>query len=278
MVNHKENLKCPPVVLVLSGLDPTGSAGLITDVRVLTMLGCHPCGVVTCETVQSSKGVQRIQPASPDIFAEQLNALLDDLSLDAVKIGAIASVETIEILGKVLSRIPGIPVVLDPVFESSSGVKFLDMDGMRAMSGELLGKVFIATPNISELGAPAGFDVDQSDDEMILGCAGGWFDAGVSNLLVTGIRLGDEIENRLICHVPDKDPEVKSFVHPFHNVGEIHGTGCILSSAITGYLAKGEELNDAVKVACEFVSPLIGSARKFGSGAGFWVQAGRIEI
>ncbi|MCK4720191.1 bifunctional hydroxymethylpyrimidine kinase/phosphomethylpyrimidine kinase, partial [bacterium] len=117
-----------------------------------------------------------------------------------------------------------------------------------------------------------------SDDEMILGCAGGWFDAGVSNLLVTGIRLGDEIENRLICHVPDKDPEVKSFVHPFHNVGEIHGTGCILSSAITGYLAKGEELNDAVKVACEFVSPLIGSARKFGSGAGFWVQAGRIEI
>jgi hydroxymethylpyrimidine/phosphomethylpyrimidine kinase len=235
----KENSKSPHVVLVVSGLDPTGSAGLIADVRVLTMLGCHPCGIVTCETVQSSKGVQRIQPVTSDIFAEQLNALLDDLTLDAVKIGAIASVETIEILGKVLSRIPGIPVVLDPVFESSSGVKFLDMDGMKAMSEELLEKVTIATPNIGELGAPAGFDVDQSDNEMILGCAGGWFDAGVRNLLVTGIRVGDEIEDRLISHVPDKDPEVKSFVHPFHNVGEVHGTGCILSSAIAGYLAKG---------------------------------------
>lgn len=278
MENHKDNLKCPPVVLVVSGLDPTGSAGLIADVRVLTMLGCHPCGVVTCETVQSSKGVLRIQPASPGIFSEQLNALLDDLTLDAIKIGAIASVETIEILGNVLSRIPGIPVVLDPVFESSSGMKFLDMDGLKAMSWELLEKVFIATPNIGEIGAPAGFVVDQSDDEMILGCAGGWFDTGVRNLLVTGIRVGDEIENRLICHVPDKDPEVKSFVHTFHNVGEVHGTGCILSSAIAGYLAKGEELNDAVKKACEFVSGLIGGARKFGSGAGFWVQADRIEI
>jgi hydroxymethylpyrimidine/phosphomethylpyrimidine kinase len=163
----------PPVVIVASGFDPTGSAGLIADVRVLTSLGCHPCGVVTCQTVQSSKGLTSICPSDAEFLSSQFDALLDDITPSAVKIGALASTETIIALSKALERIPKIPIVLDPVFAPTKGPPFLNFDGMRAMSIELMPRVTLATPNISELGAPAGMQVDQADDEMIMGCAGG---------------------------------------------------------------------------------------------------------
>jgi hydroxymethylpyrimidine/phosphomethylpyrimidine kinase len=260
----------PPIVLVASGFDPTGSAGLIADVRVLTSLGCHPCGAVTCQTVQSSMGLTSICTVDAGLLANQLDALIDDLTISAVKVGALASIETIVVLSKALERIPNVPVVLDPVFAPTKGPAFLDFDGMKAMSIELMPRVTLATPNIGELGAPAGMQVDQADDEMIVGCASGWFMTDVKNILVTGLMRDGEMVDRLMWPMDDDSVEFVDFKHPRLEIGEIHGTGCVLSSAIAGYLAKGEQMKVAIGHGIAFTSDAIAKARKYGSGACFW--------
>jgi hydroxymethylpyrimidine/phosphomethylpyrimidine kinase len=260
----------PPVVLVAGGLDPTGSAGLLADIRVLHSLGCHPCGVVTCETVQSSKGASAVYPASPDLFREQLAALIDDMKIDAIKIGALASTEIIIALANELEKLTGVPIVLDPVFKSTSGTIFLDQTGLGALSQYLLPRTLIATPNIYELGAPAEIDIDPTENRMIYGCATGWFSTGVKSLLVTGLPHGDGIEDRYIEPAWSGKVRVKSFVHPYQDVGEVHGTGCVLSSAIAGFIAKREELLNAVEKASDFTSKLIENSVKIGNGSAFW--------
>ncbi|MCX6646823.1 MAG: hydroxymethylpyrimidine/phosphomethylpyrimidine kinase [bacterium] len=262
----------PPVVLVAGGLDPTGSAGLLADARVLHSLGCHPCGIVTCETVQSSKGVSAVYPASPGLFREQLAALIDDIKIDAIKIGALASPEIIMVLGNELEKLPGVPIVLDPVFKSTSGTVFLDQAGMGPLAQYILPKTLIATPNVYELGAPAEIDIDPTEDRMILGCATGWLSTGVKSLLVTGLPHGDGIEDRYIEPAWSGKVRVKSFTHPYYNVGEVHGTGCVLSSAIAGFIAQREDVLKAVEKASEYASNLIANAARFGKGSAFWVE------
>jgi len=272
--NHRlsDSNPIPPVVLAASGLDPTGSAGLIADIRVIAALGCHPCGVITCETVQSSRGLTHIRPSEPGLLEEQLLALVEDLPIRAVKIGAVASVEVIEVLARILRKMPETPVVLDPVFAPTVGPAFLDLDGMRAMSMHLLPHTLIATPNAKELGTPAGLEVDPSNGEMILGCADGWFGTGVKSLLVTGLVLDGRMVDRFFRSSGGQEIITTDITHPRHDVGEVHGTGCVLSSAIAAFLAKGEQLASAVERAVEFTCSMIGSARKLGEGAAFGIE------
>ena len=268
--NDRGDSSVPPVVLAASGLDPTGSAGLLADVRVLQSLGCHPCGVVTLETVQTSRGLTEFRPTDPELFHEQLSAIMDDVNVAAVKIGALGSRKVIEILCRELKRVPKVPVVLDPVFAPSLGTAFLDRDGMKAMSRDLLEHVFLATPNLSELGAPAGLVVREEDDEMMIQCASGWIEAGVKNVLVTGLRGEGVMVDRLIS-MPGGQVDARDFSHREQKVGEVHGTGCVLSSAIAAYLALGEDLPTAIEKAGEYVSKAVERAQRFGDGALFWV-------
>ena len=263
--------KRPPVVLIAAGFDPTGSAGILADTRVLHSLGCHPCGVVTCETVQSSRGIKAVYPASPGLLHEQLATLIGDMKIDAVKIGALGSAETIMVLGKELEKLTGVPIVLDPIFKSTSGAAFLDENGMGALAEYILPRTLIATPNVWELGAPGGVDIDPTEDSMILGCATGWFSTGVRSLLVTGLPHGDGMEDRYIEPAWAGKVRVRSFTHPYHDVGEVHGTGCVLSSAIAGYVSQGEEVQEAVEKASQYVSKVIERAAKFGKGSAYWV-------
>jgi len=269
--NSRISPKNPPVVLAVSGFDPTGSAGLLADIRILNALGCYPCGVVTCETVQTSRGVSGIVPSDPEVFREQLTALIGDIRINAVKIGALASVEIIEILGRVLKEIPGVPVVLDPVFEPTRGPKFIDPNGMRAMSTHLLKQTLIATPNVHELGFPAELEVDPNDDEAITGCSMGWLSAGVETLLVTGLQRGDRIVDRFIRLGMEGQPRIDDLAHDYIDSVEIHGTGCVLSAAIAGYIASGEKLRHAVMKASEFTAGVVGNSLSLGDGARFWL-------
>jgi hydroxymethylpyrimidine/phosphomethylpyrimidine kinase len=262
-------------VLAASGLDPTGSAGLLADIRVMSALGCHPCGVVTCETVQSSQGLTETQTADPAFLHKQLYALMSDISIRAAKVGAISSPETAMVLGAAFYKTPYVPVVVDPVLRPSRGPAFLDPEGFKTAMGELLPLASIATPNVHELGALAGTQVNPADDSEILEASKEWLRSGVRALLVTGLRREDRMVDRLIVPAPDDKLDSRDFSHVVHDVGEVHGTGCVLSSAIAAFLAHGLELNEAVKGASEFTIRVIGSARKYGGGAAFWVDAGQ---
>jgi hydroxymethylpyrimidine/phosphomethylpyrimidine kinase len=259
-----------PTVLALSGLDPSGSAGLIADVRVIEGLGCHPCGVVTCQTVQSSKGLIRVEPSEPAIFREQLSILLDDIHPDAVKIGAIASVEIIEIIAEIFAKYKDIPIVLDPVFAPTFGPAFLDLKGVQCLTEKLLPSIYLATPNLHELGVPMGLNLVIPDEAMLGACAGYWLSSGVGNLLVTGLRAGNSISDKLFRQESKGHVIVEECTNTYWDIGEVHGTGCVLSSAIASFIAKGETLSDAVRDASGFTAEVIENAVEIGSGSMFW--------
>ncbi len=261
-----------PVVLAVSGLDPTGSAGILADVRVIASTGCHPCGVVTCETVQTSGGLSHIQPTEPAILHEQLDALLGDIPVHAVKIGALASVETIRTLATILGDLSDIPIVLDPIFKPTHGPPFLDTDCQRALSSMLMPMTLISTPNVSELGIPAGMEVDPADDDLIGAMADAWLDLDLKSLLVTGLERDRQMVDRLYRKTPGREIVSTDFAHPKHPVKDVHGTGCVLSSAIASHLALGAELEDAIRKAIAFTSSVVANAREIGAGSMFWVD------
>lgn len=272
-MNSQFSSSIPPIVLVASGLDPTGSAGIIADIRTITLIGCHPCGAITCQTVQSSRGLVSHQSTDPSLLREQLATLVEDFRPSAVKIGALVSSESIQVIADVLKKISPLPVILDPVFSPSVGPSFLDSDGIRAMSAVLLPHVTLATPNIDELGAPAGFNVEPFDDKLILECASWWLRSGVKNVLVTGLERGAGMVDRLFQVEPDNNIIAIDFTHPRHHVGKVHGTGCILSSAVAAFMAKGESLQDSIHKASEHVSGVILNSRQIGKGMRFWVPS-----
>jgi hydroxymethylpyrimidine/phosphomethylpyrimidine kinase len=262
-----------PVVLAISGLDPTGSAGLLADIRVLSNLGCHPCGVVTCETVQSSAGVESVHPADKSLLAGQLSVLLKDVAPKAVKVGALASIGTITVIADALKKLRKIPIVVDPVFKPTKGPDFLDFECQQELSGKLLPLGLIVTPNVSELGLPAHLEVDPSDDDFIGMMADAWLDLGFPNLLVTGLERDGSMVDRLFRRDSENNLETTDFTHEKHKVGRVHGTGCVLSSAIAAYLAKGAKLEDAIAEAVEFTSRAISQSRKLGKGSMFWAES-----
>ena len=262
-----------PAVLILSGFDPTGSAGILADTRVIALTGCHACGIITCQTVQSSHGVTEIHSSDAALIKRQLDSLLDDIPFTAIKIGALSSVEVINTLAESLLKlieIKRVPIVLDPIFKPTAGPEFLDFDCRRALSGKLMPQVLISTPNVSELGVPAQMEVDPGDDNFIGMMADAWLDLGLKYLLVTGMIRDDTAIDRLYWKSSDGEIESKDFTHPKHDVEEVHGTGCVLSSAIAGYLARGEEVEIAVGRAIEFTSEAISNAKKIGEGSLFW--------
>lgn len=260
------NQYSPPVVLIASGLDPTGSAGLIADIRVISSLGCHPAGVTTCQTVQSSRGVLSIVPADPVLLSDQIETLLSDLPVNALKIGAISSAETLDVLSRFLRKFPSIPVIADPVFTSTSGHRFFDDKMLRVFGESILKYTLIATPNIRELAAFAGAEPDPSSDSEILGASNLWLSTGLKNILVTGLKRGNMIVDRLLTMSGYED-----IAHEYHDVGEVHGTGCVLSSAIAARIAHGDNIKDACGFAIKFTSDAIKNARRFGEGASFWI-------
>jgi len=260
-----------PVVLACAGLDPSGSAGLLADVRVISALGCHPCGIATCQTVQSSKGVTRIVPVDPALLLEQFEKILDDVKPDAVKIGAIASLDIVGVVGRMLQKIPDVPIVYDPIVVPTDGPGFLDSGSIEAVVELIFPFVYLATPNLHELGFFNETEIDPSDDEGIFDAAKKWINAGTKNVLVTGLRRDDLIIDRLFTEATEGRIGSRDFERAVIDTGEVHGTGCVLSSAIASYLALGMDLVDSVEGGISIVTKAIKNARQVGHGARFWV-------
>ena len=258
-----------PLTLIASGLDPSGSAGLIADVRVMSNLGCHTCGVVTCETIQNSKGVKAVYPSNNAVLRDQINSIVSDLRPQSIKIGAIASLDTANVLRETLSDLEGVPIVIDPVLKPTKGDNFLSTDDYRKLADELFGMATLATPNITELFALADFTAEPVD-EAVLEAARIWIKLGLKAVLVTGLIRGENVIDRLIDSTDSSELQISDFSHPIIKTGEIHGTGCVLSSAIAAFLAFGENLTDASRRGSEYTFGVIKKAGALGSGSSFW--------
>lgn len=238
-------------LLICAGLDPSGGAGLIADVRVASQLGVRPTGVVTALTVQNTSGVVSSEPVAAETVREQLELLLQDVEVRAVKIGMLGSSEVARAIGAALA-LTGAPVVWDPVAASSLGDVPL-IDELGAAMAALAPHLALVTPNLRELELLAGPGDAAAAGRALaarLDCA----------VLVTG---GETALDRL-CTTHDV---VELAGTPIPGGEHVHGTGCALSTAIAAHLARGLELVEACRAAKQFVAERIASPARPGRGA-----------
>lgn len=264
-----------PDVLVCAGLDPSGGAGLIADVRITSNLGVRPSGVVTALTVQNTTGVVGCQASDPDLVGHQLAFLLTDIEMRAVKIGMVGSTAIAKAIANAL-HLTSAPVVWDPILYPSRGdvplVDSLFGDAITALRPHLT----LVTPNARELAFMTNLPVtDHATAEVAARALIQRLDCAV---LIKGGHLGPKMEPGGLGPIGGGDESVDVLLQPTGARDElraprvrdgehVHGTGCALSSAITAYLANGRDLLEACQLAKDFVRARIADPAHPGRGA-----------
>ena len=244
----KTIFKSTPTVLTIAGFDPYGGAGVQIDSKTIHALGGYAYTVMTALTAQNSQGVYAVEPVSPEMLRLQLTTLLDDVKVDAVKIGMLANTALIEVVVDVLKRYALSNIVLDPVMISSSGKKLLEEEAVDVMVQRLFPLCRLITPNLMETNVLLGTEYKGEMKESIV-MANGLFKLGVDAVLLKG---GHGIEKEAVdCLVEPSG--VICISTPRVNTSHTHGTGCMLSSAIATYLAQTFTLKSSVKGAKNFL-------------------------
>jgi hydroxymethylpyrimidine/phosphomethylpyrimidine kinase len=247
-------------VLSVAGSDSGGGAGVQADLKTMLACGVHGMSVVTAVTAQNSLGVHGAWPLPVDAVLAQLDAVLDDLGVDAVKTGMLASAEIASAVVNRLQRVD-VPVVVDPVGLSTSGDALLTADGLDVLRAELLPRATVVTPNLAEVEQLTGFVVQGEED--LRTAADHVLELGPQWVLVTGGHLPGEAVDLLT------DGAVEHVLRgPRVDTPHTHGTGCTLAAAIASYLALGDDVVTAVTKAKFFVGGAIAAGFALGAGPG----------
>jgi hydroxymethylpyrimidine/phosphomethylpyrimidine kinase len=250
----------PPRVLTVAGSDSGGGAGIQADLKTMLSLGVHGMSVITAVTAQNSTGVHGYWELPAEAVDAQLGAVLDDIGVDAVKTGMLASPDLVVVTAKRLRDV-GAPVVVDPVCVSKHGDALLVPDAVEAIIVELLPIATVVTPNLAEVTTLTGLVVDDVPGqrraaEALLGLGPRW-------VLVKGGHLSGDAVDLLT----DGDTVLELRAPRLDNA-HTHGTGCTLASAIASYLALGLSVPEAVRAAKDYVTGAIASGFALGAGIG----------
>ena len=248
----------PPLVLTFAASDPSGGAGVQADLLTLASMGCHPLSVITAITVQDSLGIEGILPIDADWVADQARRILEDMPVDAFKIGVLGSVENIAAIAEVVSDYPDIPLIFDPVLASGRGDELATEEMTDALRELLLPLTTILTPNSLEARRLA----DADDDDTIEVCAERLLEMGVQFVLVTGTH---ENTPEVINTLYDKSGIVRADTWA-RLPGSYHGSGCTLASAIAAMLANGLDVPEAVREAQDYTWHALKRAYRPGMG------------
>ena len=227
----------PPVVLSIAATDSGGGAGLAADLATFAELGVHGACVVTAVTAQDTRGVQAIHRIPVDVVAAQLDAVLDDLPIAAIKTGMLASAEVVRLVAE---RCAGIPLIIDPVLKATTGVELADSAVIRAYREHLLPRAYVVTPN--------------RDEARLLGP----FSAPV-------IETGSETA---VDTLQLNDHSAATFRHEVVETTNDHGTGCTFSAALAAYTGLGIDLTSAVRLAGAFTASHLTASQTWDLGRG----------
>lgn len=230
-----------PTVLCLSGFDPSGGAGIQADIESIASMGAHAVPVITALTVQNTQDVVDFQVVDEPFFSRQLSTLLDDIAVQAIKIGMIGSPSITESIGQLLQQFPELPVVYDPVLSSGSGTDLTKSPMLASIRENILPYTTILTPNSLEarLLAQAEELTDCGQELMKLGC---------TSVLITGTHESNEHVDNLWF---DQGEYVETFSWD-RLPNEYHGSGCTLASAIAALVAQGLDGFNAVNEAQDY--------------------------
>jgi hydroxymethylpyrimidine/phosphomethylpyrimidine kinase len=250
----------PARILIIAGSDSSGGAGIQADVKTVTMLGGHAMTAVTAVTAQNTIAVSSVHPIPAEMILAQIDSVVDDIGVDAVKIGMIRGAFAAEQIAKRLESLkaeqPELPIVFDPVMVATSGSELAD-DGTVAAFGKLMDVATIATPNLPELKRLT------SEEDLVAAALHLVGEHGCAVLIKGGHEEGDALADALI-----EEDNMTSWQGQRIDTTSTHGTGCTLASGIAFFLAQGASLSDAVARAREFVRVALHDAPDLGQGAG----------
>ena len=250
----------PPIVLSFAASDPSGGAGIQADLLTLSSMGCHPLSVITALTVQDTLGVENIMAIDSDWVADQARCLLEDMPVDAFKIGVLGSIENITAIAEIVSDYPDVPLILDPVLASGRGDELATDEMTHALRELLLPQTTLVTPNSIEARRLA--DCEDDDETSLAICAGRLIESGCEFVLVTGTH---ENTPQVVNTLFGKGGVVRTDSWPRLS-GSFHGSGCTLAAAIAAMLANGLELPEAVREAQEYTWNTLKKAYRPGMG------------
>ncbi|MEC9486320.1 MAG: bifunctional hydroxymethylpyrimidine kinase/phosphomethylpyrimidine kinase [Prosthecochloris sp.] len=258
--------------LTIAGSDSSGGAGIQADLKTFAAFGCYGLSALTALTAQNTCGVQGSIPVPPEFVGRQLDALLDDIDIHAIKIGMLQSSQTITVISERLSRLQGVPIVLDTVLSSSGGTPLLNEQAIPILKNKLFPISTLITPNIPEATILCGRTQPLHTKEDIMQAARQLLELGPGAVLIKGGHMeGQTCEDLLVTNGKEEWFPADRIVTP-----NTHGTGCTLSSAITAGLARGNALSAAVREAGAYLRKALraGSSLSLGRGTGpvhhFW--------
>ena len=241
-----------PRVLSIAGTDPTGGAGAQADVKSITAAGGYGMNVVTALVAQNTHGVRSVHTPPLEFLDEQLDAVFSDVAVDAIKIGMLATVDTIATVQAWLDMYPSPVVVLDPVMIATSGDRLIDADAEQALR-QLARRVDVITPNIPELAVLVGEQPASTFAEAVEQAR--YFNRGTATTVIVkgGHLTGTEVENAVV----EPDGNVTVVRAPRVETMNTHGTGCSLSSALTTRIAAGDTVAEALQWSVEWLHEAI---------------------
>jgi hydroxymethylpyrimidine/phosphomethylpyrimidine kinase len=248
-----------PVVLSIAGSDSGGGAGIQADLKAFAHAGVHGATAITAITVQNTLSVSAVQPVAPDIIAGQVQAVAEDLGVDAVKIGMLGDVATIEAVAAALDALaPGTPIVHDPVMVAESGARLLALDAVAALRAQILPRATVITPNLAEARTLAG---DEGLDGIDLVRA--LHQLGPDCVVVTGGHRATAtdlfFDGTTLTELPGER----------HPDGAAHGSGCTHSSTLAARLALGDAPLAAARHARTVAAAAVADGlRDLGAGPG----------
>lgn len=252
-------MNTPPIVLAISGLDPSGGAGLAADIQSISALGCHCAPVAAALTVQDTRDVIELVPVDANLVIAQARAVLEDLPVAAIKIGLLGSMAAIEAVHTLLRDYPNLPVVLDPILAAGGGSELTDSASIDCLRSQLLPLTTLLTPNTLEAQrlAPEADSLDA--------CAMALLDSGCDYVLLTGTHAATaQVENRLYGDLRCIEQFSWPRLEPSY-----HGSGCTLAASLAALIAQGESIVAAARSAQEYTQRTLRAA--FRPGMGQWI-------
>jgi len=250
-------------VLTIAGSDSGGGAGIQADLKTFAALGCYGTSAITALTAQNTVGVQGIHAVPAEFLKAQIQSVLDDIGVDAVKIGMLHAPGIVEVVAWAIDHYKLTNVVLDPVMVATSGDRLIASETVQVLVHELFPRVSVITPNLDEAALLLGRDIPNAEA----------LDTAAQDLLAMGARavllkgghlVGDDVVDLLV----DTNGPSQRLASRRIASRNVHGTGCTLSSAIAAHLALGHGLSEAVRLARTFILGAIAQGADVTTGQG----------
>ncbi len=249
-----------PVALTIAGSDSGGGAGIEADLKTFAVMGVHGTVAITSVTAQNTKEVIGVYDLPPDAVVKQIEAVYEDLGVDAAKTGMLSNSEIIRVVAETVRRLK-FPLIIDPVMIAKSGAPLLRPDAIKSLIEDLIPQALLVTPNVPEAEKIAGIRIKDLNDaknaaKLIVK------ELGARAAIVKGGHLGGEKSVDVLFY----NDEYHIYESPRITEGCTHGTGCGFSAAITANVAKGLELPEAIRIAKRFITMAIDYGLKVGGG------------